>query len=143
MNSGAPRIIIEDFDHATDAALSHLLESANDVAGFRRNRRDFSAALRDDDGTLQGGVKAQAFWGWLYIAELAVAPQWRGRGYGRTLLTLAEEFGTASGCDNAWLMTMRFQAKRFYESAGYVPFATLPHYPSEESRCFLRKTLPR
>jgi GNAT superfamily N-acetyltransferase len=119
-----------------------ILETANDTAGFARNAKRFLAVLRDADGGIQGGVKAEAFWGWVYIAELAVAAQWRGLGFGQRLLLLAEEWAAETcGCKSSWLMTMSFQSCGFYERSGYSVFAELPNYPHQQSRYFLKKAL--
>jgi hypothetical protein len=38
-------------------------------------------------------------------------------------------------------MTMSFQARGFYERAGYSVFAELPDFPADQSRLFMRKSL--
>ena len=142
MSRVSPIISVESDDReSAGSRISALLEDANRDVQRDRARRHFCATLRGADGTIEGGVTAQAFWGWLYIAEFAIKPEWRGRGYGRQLLALAEAWGVQNGCLNAWLMTMSFQAKGFYENAGYAVFAELADYPPGESRFFLRKTL--
>ena len=66
----------------------------------------------------------------------------RGRGCGRRrLLAEAETWGLDCGCRNAWLMTMSFQARGFYERAGYVVFAELPESQDAKRRLFMRKSL--
>jgi GNAT superfamily N-acetyltransferase len=101
-----------------------LLEEANAYAKYPREERNFCAVLRSADGTIRGGVTARSFWGWLYIISIAIETEWRGHGYGR-----------------AWLMTMSFQARGFYEHSGYNVFAELPAFPDHQSRLFMRKAL--
>ena len=38
-------------------------------------------------------------------------------------------------------MTMSFQARDFYERAGYEIFAELPSFPDQQTRLFMRKSL--
>ena len=131
----------------SDAASSHgnhilaLLEAANAEAGYPRNERSFCAVVRSADGTVRGGVNARSFWGWLCIFSIAVEKEWRGHGYGWQLLGAAEAWGREGGCHSVWLMTMDFQARKFYERAGYEVFAELPAFPDAHSRLFMRKAL--
>ena len=120
-----------------------LLETANAEIGYERNLQRFCAVLRNRDGHIQGGINAVGYWGWLYIADLAVATTCRGRGYGRSLLASAEAWGLDCSCHDAWLSTLSFQARGFYERAGYRVFAELPNFPDQQTRCFLRKSLAR
>lgn len=118
-----------------------VLEESNVEACFPRGEKHFCATLRGPEGTIEGGITARSFWGWLYIIALAIKPSWRGRGYGLALLTEAEAWGRDCGCRNVWLMTMSFQARGFYERAGYAVFAELPDFPDAERRLFMRKSL--
>ncbi|HET9196281.1 MAG TPA: GNAT family N-acetyltransferase [Vicinamibacterales bacterium] len=118
-----------------------LLEESNAALNFARAEKHFCATLRGPEGTIEGGIAARSFWGWLYIVALAIKPSWRGHGYGLRLLAEAEAWGRDCDCRNAWLMTMSFQAREFYERAGYVVFAELPDYPDAERRLFMRKSL--
>jgi GNAT superfamily N-acetyltransferase len=118
-----------------------LLEESNVTAHFARAEKHFCATLRGPGGTIEGGVAARSFWEWLYVAAIAIKPAWRGQGYGLRLLSEAEAWGLRCGCHDAWLMTMSFQARTFYERAGYVVFAELPNFPDAERRLFMRKAL--
>jgi GNAT superfamily N-acetyltransferase len=138
-------ILMEEQHHEEEAAVlvTGLLETANEALGHPRMRLSYAATVRDDAGNIQGGLSAQSFWGWLYIVALAVEPAYRGKGYGRQLMESAEAWGVRENCRHAWLMTMTFQAKGFYEHLGYALFAALEDYPAAESRLFFRKSLTR
>ena len=118
-----------------------LLEEANAESNYPREEKHFCATLRRADGMIQGGVTARSFWGWLYVVSIAITPSWRGHGYGRQLLAAAEAWGLECACHDAWLMTMSFQARGFYEHAGYRVFAELSGFPGQQSRLFMRKSL--
>jgi GNAT superfamily N-acetyltransferase len=133
---------VETGDAAVAAArIMELLEESNSDVQHARNEKHFCATLRDANGSIEGGITARSFWGWLYIVALAIRPSSRGRGYGRRLLASAERWGIECECRHAWLMTMSFQAREFYERSGYVVFAELPDFPERERRLFMRKPL--
>jgi len=62
-------------------------------------------------------------------------------GNGSSLLTRAEEYAVARGCENAWLSTFSFQARPFDERLGYRRFGTLENYPAGHSLFFMTKHL--
>lgn len=97
--------------------------------------------LRDSAGDLQGGVLGQTHWSWLFISHLWIAEPLRGQGYGRSLLTRAEEEALRRGCGHAHLDTFDFQARGFYEGLGYTVFGQLADFPLGHTRYFLQKTL--
>lgn len=91
--------------------------------------------------TLDAGLMAQVYYGWLYIEALWVAEELRGNRIGTRLLKSAESEAIARGCHHAWLETFSFQSPDFYLKNGYLIFASLPHYPDREQRLFLCKAL--
>ena len=97
--------------------------------------------LRDPTGVLQGGILGYTHWQWLFISHLWVAKALRSQGYGRSLITRAEEEALRRGCGHAHLDTFSFQARGFYEGLGYTVFGQLADYPPGHTRYFLRKTL--
>ncbi len=106
-----------------------------------------AVSARGRDGALVGGVVAATLWaetgdGWLEIALVWVAEGARGRGLGRRLLGAAEREAARRGCRHAALDTFEFQARPFYERAGYTVFGVQEGYPPGHRRYFMRKTLP-
>jgi GNAT superfamily N-acetyltransferase len=99
--------------------------------------------LRDPEGHVVGGLLGATYWGWLVVEILWVAEGFRGQGRGRTLLDMAEQEALRRGCRHAHLDTMIFQARAFYEHAGYTIFGTLRDLPLGHSRYFMSKTLDR
>jgi predicted N-acetyltransferase YhbS len=51
-----------------------------------------------------------------------IKDEFRGRGYGHRLLTLAEGEARQRGAKNVYLDTCSFQAPDFYKQHGYQPF---------------------
>ena len=97
--------------------------------------------LHAPDQEVVGGVLGETYWDWLYIDLLWVKDELRGRGYGRRLLTLAENEARQRGAKNAYLDTFSFQAPEFYEQLGYEVFGELQDYPAGHQRYFFTKKL--
>jgi ribosomal protein S18 acetylase RimI-like enzyme len=103
------------FDDPVDAALT---------AEFLSDPRHH-LAIAIDDGRIVGmasGVhyvhpdKASELW----VNEVGVAPEYRGRGIGRRVLAVLLDHGRALGCGEAWLLTDddNTAARRMYAAAG-------------------------
>lgn len=95
--------------------------------------------LRDESGSIVGGLTASTYWGWLDIDNLWVHEDLRQRGFGAHLLRRAEEIARQRGCTTAFLTTFGFQARGFYEKYGYVVVGELTDYPPGSSYFWLRK----
>ena len=66
----------------------------------------------------------------LHLADLAVAPEWRGRGIGSMLLSQLENIALEAGIVAVFLETWvsNIEARRFYERRGYRPLRVIPGY---------------
>jgi GNAT superfamily N-acetyltransferase len=118
-----------------------LADEADRHLGYPLHLQQFCAVLRNENGGIEGGIHARAYWEWMRVDALAVAPQWRGQGYGRMLLRRAEAWGLTCSCHDAWLTTMGADALRFWEREGYRRFAELPNFPGTLTRFFMCKPL--
>ena len=96
---------------------------------------------RSADGSLVGGISGRLNWTWLEVSLLWVAPERRGAGLGAELLERLETEARDRGCRRAHLETFSFQARPFYERAGYAVFAALDDYPPGHRRYFMQKRL--
>jgi GNAT superfamily N-acetyltransferase len=97
--------------------------------------------LRDSTDGLVGGLLGETYWGWLHVRVLWLEEGVRRRGYGTQLLEKAEEEAVRRGCSYAYLDTLSFQAREFYEGKGYTAFGRLDDHPVGHSRHFLTKQL--
>ena len=93
------------------------------------------------DGRVIAGADGRTQWDWLYVAHLWVDHGLRGTGTGVRVLAAIEDAARARGCRAAFLDTLAFQAKPFYEKLGYEVFGTLDDYPMGHQRFFMRKRL--
>lgn len=97
--------------------------------------------LRDENNKLVGAALGEAGRHWLKISVIWVAENFRGQGYGAQLLAAIESEGIQQDCQQAWLDTFSYQARPFYEQAGYEVFGTLDDYPPGHRRFFMKKNL--
>lgn len=108
---------------------------------FRDSRIVRLAVLvRNERREIVAGLDSATYAGWLFVDNLWVHAELRGRGIGRELLTQAERYAAERGCHSAWLDTFSFQAPEFYRRLGYEVFGTLD-YPPDHWRFFLNKRL--
>ncbi len=143
-------------DHKLSATMQ-VLDAADpaDVEfvrnGLRRYNEQYAPSefahlyvfLRDEEGTLVGGLLGDTFWGWLAVHILWIDERYRGQGYGERLLAAAEEEARRRGCAHVQLDTLSFQARPFYEKLGYRVYGELADHPagSGHTRYYLTKPL--
>ncbi|MHB1234066.1 MAG: GNAT family N-acetyltransferase [Microbacteriaceae bacterium] len=84
---------------------------------------DEHVAALDEDGLLVGfiGYRTTSLYSG-YISSLYVSPYAQGAGYGRLLLTQAEDELRAKGAKTArlWVFEQNEPSRRFYEKAGWM-----------------------
>jgi len=97
--------------------------------------------LHDGGNKTVGGIAADLFGGWVYISLLWVDESLRNYGFGTELVNRLEAEAIQLGCKYAHLDTYSFEARPFYERAGYEVFAKLDDYPEGHYKYFLKKTL--
>lgn len=129
--------------------------AAEDIAQVRDGLRAFNDSqpfgpatvervavfLRDANGTIRGGLVGFLAWQWLSVEWLWVAEPHRGQGYGSVLLRQAEALARDAGCVAVKLDTYEFQARPFYEKAGYVVYGILEGFPANTRTYYLQKAL--
>lgn len=127
---------------AEEAAIRAALRDANAAAtGLPRDSRPLALPLRDAAGAVVGGLWGRTAWSWLYIENLAVPADQRGRGLGARLLAAAEAEAVARGCVGARLDTYSFQARPFYERHGYALVGEIADCPPGHTRYSLARRL--
>ena len=105
-------------------------------------RRVLTYFIRDDKGTVVGGVRGQyTNYKWLWVGLLWVSEELRGRGYGFQLMTSIEQEAKSNGCTDAYLNSFSFQAVKFYKKIGYRVYGELKDFPPGHSVCAMTKKL--
>jgi GNAT superfamily N-acetyltransferase len=86
---------------------------------------NFVALSRDEQGQLNGGIRAKAFWNYCFIGLLWLDESTRGQGIGRELMDATHAYAKELGFEYMRTETLSFQAKPFYEKMGYTVFGEL------------------
>ncbi len=137
------QITVEDHPHEDDLAAvgQGLAEFNASHTGRPGAFTPLVITVRDDDGTLRGGLIGGTYWDWLFIKILWLDESLRGQGAGSRLVGMAEQIAIERGCHAAHLDTMSFQAPDFYRKLGYTVYGQLDDMPPGHSRLFMQKSL--
>ena len=92
-------------------------------------------------GQVVGAVLGHIVWHWYEVRSLWIDETLRGRGFGRELMSRAEQEALARGCRYVRLDTASFQAPGFYRKCGYRQWGLLPDFPGPNARHWLVKPL--
>jgi ribosomal protein S18 acetylase RimI-like enzyme len=103
--------------------------------------RWYSVFLLNARGKTVGGAAGLTSWGLCEVSALAVAPEHRGKGWGRRLVQAVEKLAARRGCTHVHLHSMNFQAVGFYRKLGYRKMAELVGRRGVYTRFFLSKAL--
>lgn len=131
-------------DDAGDEVLKGLMDGMrafNKAAVPGLTSHKITAAIRDETGALHGGVIGRLSGDSVYMEIVWNDESARGTGLGRESMRLVEEQAKRLGAREAWLYTMSFQARPFYEKIGYAQFAELKWLDGRHARHFMRKDL--
>ena len=94
-----------------------------------RNSEPLAISLRDDDGTIVGGLIGELKWQWLHVDLIWIDEVHRGKGHGEALVRKAEQAARDHGARGVYLATMSLQAPDFYPKLGYKEYGRLEDYP--------------
>ena len=97
--------------------------------------------LKDDDGTVRGGILSEICWNWLEIHTFMIDEDLRKSGYGTKLITELEKIALEKECDFIKVDTLSFQALDFYKKNGYQVFGSLDNVGREFKHYYLKKDL--
>jgi GNAT superfamily N-acetyltransferase len=122
-------------------AILRILVAHNEASVGPTERQQVAIVVRDDAGTITGGLWGKIGYRWLFVEFLAVSPDHKRQGIGRALMQRAETLARDAGCIGMWLDTFSFQARGFYEKLGFGHFGTIDDFPPGHSRFFLSKRI--
>jgi len=97
--------------------------------------------VKDEKDAIIGGISAETHGNWLKVFYLCLDENIREQKIGTKLLQDAETEAIARGCRYSFLDTFGFQARDFYEKAGYREVFTLEDYPVFGKRHYMVKQL--
>lgn len=104
---------------------------------FRKNRINW--LVFEDNDQLVGVLTSDVLWDWIYVDELWVDKDYRGRGIGKQLMDKAEKYAISHEMTGLWLWTQDWQAPKFYEQLGFKEFTRFDDFPKGHCRIGLRK----
>ena len=116
------------------------LRAHNAKQAGRIDHVPLSITLREK-GDIVGGVIGETHFGWLFVQFFWIDEKYRGKGFGKRLLDMAEKEARRHGAKNVYLDTFSFQAPAFYEKLGYREFGRLKEYPPGHHRSWMTKAL--
>lgn len=125
-------------DAAPLAQVAHFLDQQNGKVQLTWAPESVHVLAKKDNRII-GGVFGATNWSWLYIKLLAIDPEFRNQGIGKSLMEQIERLAANRGCTGVHVDTFSFQALPFYERCGYTIFGCLPDYPTPHTRYFLHK----
>lgn len=114
---------------ATREAVLRGLAAHNEAKVGPRNTQPLALSLRDEAGTIVGGLIGELKWEWLYVDLFWIDEGHRGAGHGEALLGMAEQAARDYGARGVYLGTMSIQAPGFYPRMGYRECGRMEDYP--------------
>ena len=99
----------------------------------------FAISLTDESNAIKGGCNGILYYGCLYIDQLWIDKDYRGKGFGTQLIQAAENLGRERGCLFSTINTMDWEALGFYKKSGYFIEFQRTGYHKDSIFYFLRK----
>lgn len=107
----------------TEALTNQLYEGfrqhAIEVVGHDNELKRFCYTATHD-GTFAGAIIFHLVWETVQIRQLFIEAPFRKQGLGTILMNMALNVGKEADCRVAFVETMSFQAKAFYEQLGFT-----------------------
>jgi GNAT superfamily N-acetyltransferase len=92
-------------------------------------------------GAIVGGLAADTYLQWMFIALFWIDEKFRGRGFGSKIIRAAEKEARKRGVKHVYVDTFSFQAPGFYKKLGYREYGRLNGFPAGHHRSWLTKAL--
>lgn len=124
----------------TNRADLGLSQHGLEVTGFDEPI-ERTAFVAKDGETFVGCVTANIIWKTLHIRFMFVEPHYRGKKLGTALVEKALDYGRANGCAVAFVDTLSFQARGFYQKLGFELEFTREGLAHGVSLYYLKKIL--
>lgn len=122
-------ITVEPDQEETRAAVLRGLSAYNQIRVGERNGKPLTISLRDETGTIVGGLVGELKWEWLHVDLFWIDESQRGTGRGAAMLVQAEQEARDYGARGVFLSTMSIQAPGFYPRLGYREYGRMEDYP--------------
>lgn len=134
---------VTESDVASEAlfnCLTEVLEKNNADKGIPFFKKETYAITLKEDDAIIGGLVGYFAWSWFNVEYIAVREEYRGKGYGKKLIDMAETEARKRSCVGVHLTTMSFHAPDFYKALGYIQYGEIDNFPKGHKRMVFRKT---
>ena len=111
---------IDKIDDETEKRMIHDLVAYEAKHGIDVNYQRFSVSIFDKNNKIFGVINAFTAFAEIYVDDMWIDSNYRGKGYGRQLLLSLENYFKGDGFNNINLVTSAFQAPEFYKKCGYT-----------------------
>jgi len=91
--------------------------------------KSIACFIRDENGTVIGGLTAKTLLTSLHIDFLWLSEPLRGKGVGKDLILRVETEAAKHGAERVFVDTYSFQAPGFYETLGFLEVGRYSGYP--------------
>ena len=120
-------------------SLKRGLNEYNESFTGQTHSETVATFLKDENGSVVGGILGEINWDWLYIKGLWVDQNIRNDNWGSKLLRSLELHAISKDVLGIRLETTTFQALDFYKKNDYSIFAELQNMPKGHTSYFLKK----
>ncbi|MGG0821339.1 GNAT family N-acetyltransferase [Paenibacillus turicensis] len=127
----------DDYNQVCNKLYEYNVRATNGI--LKIPGKDINLYLKNSLGEIVGGLFCETWSYGLYLDVFWIADEYRGKGYGKIMLSEAERIGQKLGCTFAHTCTFSYQAPDFYKSMGYEVFAINDEYPEDIKQFFLKK----
>ncbi|KTD37318.1 GNAT family N-acetyltransferase [Legionella oakridgensis] len=111
---------VEKIDEATEKKMTKDLIAYEARHGIDVNYQRFSVVISNENEQILGVINAYTAFAEIYVDDIWVDSAYRGKGYGRQLLSALENHFKGQGFNNINLVTSAFQAPEFYKKCGFT-----------------------
>ena len=128
----------DEFIFICESLIKHNVENTSGL--LKKPGVDIVLFLKDGEKVI-GAISCDTFNLSMHIDVMWLDKTYRGRGYGKVLITHAENIAREKGCVFSHTSTFNYQSPEFYKACGYEVFAELNDYPDNIVQYFFKKKL--
>lgn len=111
---------VDEIDEDTEKRMTKDLIAYETSHGIDVNYRRFSVVIANEKEEIFAVLNAYTAFSEIYVDDIWVDSAYRGKGYGRQLLSALESHFKGQGFNNINLVTSAFQAPEFYKKCGFT-----------------------
>ena len=131
--------MLDKLPSEVEAMIENGHEKDEKEKGFQCGYRTFALTL-SYESNLVGALSAYTAWSEIYVDDIWIKKEYRGKGLGKKLLDELESKFKGQGYNNINLVTSLFQAREFYIKCGFeIEFERINKHNPQLSKTFFIK----